>query len=129
MYATLAVVCDYASYSDDGRLNILGILDEASYPRYPAIIPTLYVVVCFSASPAEANTEKKVEVVLVDPDGAELNRASQTVRVEPSGIPGRRSAINIIVQMQLVELPAAGDYAVAVLVGGDEKRSVGIRFI
>jgi hypothetical protein len=129
MDATLAVVCDYANYSVDGKLNILGVFQQASATGYPTTVSTMYVVASFSASPAEANTNKQIDLVLLGPDGAELVRTVQNVTVRPSGSPGTRSIVNLIVKMEMVQFPAAGDYSISILVGNEEKRSVSLRLL
>jgi uncharacterized protein DUF6941 len=129
MDATLAVVCDYANYSVDGKLNILGVFQQVLATGYPTTVPTMYVVVSFSASPAEANTNKQIDVVLLGPDGVELGRTVQNVTVQPSGSPGIRSIVNLIVKMEMVQFPTSGDYSISILVGGEEKRAVSLRLL
>ncbi len=129
MDATLAVVCDYANYSADGKLNVLGVFNQIQAPGYPTVIPTLYVVASFSASPAEANTRKQIDVVLLDGDGHEMSRTVQTVTVVPSGQPGVRSIVNLIVKFDILHFPTAGAYSFSILVGGEEKRAVGLLLI
>lgn len=129
MDATLAVVCDYANYSADGKLNVLGVFQQIQAQGYPTVFPRLYLVASFSASPAEANTQKQIDVVLLDGDGHEMSRTVQTVTVVPSGQPGIRSIVNLIVMLDMLHFPAAGNYSFSILVGGEEKRSVSLQLV
>jgi hypothetical protein len=129
MDATLAVVCDYANYSADGKLNIIGVFQEVRPPGYPTVVPILYVVTSFSASPAEANTDKEVSVVLLGADGGEMGRTVQTVTIQSSGQPGIRSIVNLIVMMPMLQFTTAGDYSFSVLVDGREERAVPLRLL
>jgi hypothetical protein len=124
MEATLALLCDYANVSSDGKLNIMGIYTEIQPTGFPAIVPTSYLVVLLVASPAEANTQRSVRSVLMDMDGKEMGWVEQTFTVPAVARPGMRSTINLITRLDGMVFPKPGDYSFSILVGGDEKASV-----
>jgi hypothetical protein len=126
MDLTLAVLCDYANISVDGKLNILGIFQEVNAQAFPAVIGTFYLVSSFAAGPAEAEQEKVLGVVFLDADGKELGRFETSVKVPRPTRPGSKAIVNQIARLDGVSFPRPGGYSFAILVTGDQKGSVDI---
>src|SRR5207247_4167432 len=124
----LAVLTDFASVTQEGKLNILGIFGEVNPPSLPFALPLMYLVLVFDASPAEVGAEKSVRVVMLDGEGREGLRIENTMAVPPSGRPGRRATFNAILALQGVTFQQAGDYQFSILINGEDKRSVPLRF-
>jgi hypothetical protein len=93
MEVTLAVVCDYANVSDDGKLNILGVFQEVNPPVLPYQVAQMYLVINFEAGPAEFGDQKHVEIRLLENDGTPLLGLQGPIVVHP-GRPGSRAFIN-----------------------------------
>src|SRR5438046_3086152 len=127
MDVSLAVLSDFASVSQEGKLNILGIFGEVNPPSLPFALPLMYLVIVFDASPAEVGSEKTVRVAMLDGEGREGLRIENVLAVPPSGRPGRRASFNAILALQGVTFQAPGDYQFSVLINGEEKRSVPLR--
>lgn len=125
---TLAVLCDYANITNDGKVNILGIFSEINPVMIPFPLPQAYLVASFSASPAEQGQERQVRLQLMSADGgAPLVSIANNVTVPPPPRVGARASINMMVGMAGLTFPTAGDYAFSVLVDNDEKASIPIR--
>ncbi len=128
MEATLAVVCDYAMLSLEGKLSVMGIFGQINPPVLPFQMPMMYLTVVFSVPPAELGQQKLVRLVLMDADGKEMLNMEQTVvAARPPG-PGP-AEINVVVGLANVLFEKSGSYQFSVLVGGEEKRSVPLRVL
>ena len=72
MDVTLSVLADYATVSQDGKLSVMGIFQEVNPPNLPFALPQMYLVVSYSAGPAEFDTVKDIKIALLDNDGKEM---------------------------------------------------------
>jgi hypothetical protein len=121
---TVAVLADYANVSQDGKLNIMGIFQEINPPFLPFPMPQMYLVLSFSAGPAEFETNRNIRVALLHSDGQEVLTLETQMRVPRPKRQGSRAYINEAVGLAGVMFELSGDYAFSVLVGDDEKASV-----
>ncbi len=124
MDVTLAVLADYANVSQDGKLNIMGIFQEINAVSLPIPLPQMYLVASFEAGPAEFDSQKQLRVVLLDNDGNEKLALEGQVQVPRPPRPGSRAYINEAIGLAGVPFDSAGDYAFAILVGGETKATV-----
>src|SRR5207249_1631855 len=118
---------DFASVTQEGKLNIMGIFGEINRPSLPFSMPLMYLVIVFDASPAELGSEKNVRVATLDGEGKEGLRIENNMAVPPAGRPGRRVSFNAIIALQGVTFQQPGDYEFSVLINGEEKRAVPLR--
>lgn len=126
MDVSLAVVADYANVSQDGKLNIMGIFQEVNPPILPFALPQLYLVLSFSAGPAEFGLTKNIRIALLESDGNELVALEGQVEVPRPPRPGSRAYMNEVIGLNGVTFQRAGDYAFSILVGGETKETVGL---
>jgi hypothetical protein len=122
MEVRLSVLCDYASVSQDGKLNILGIFEQIKPLQLPVTLPMMYLVNVYEASPVESNSIKQLRIVLAGPDGGQVFAIEQTVTVPPAPVAGKPVLMNHVVALAGVEFKASGDYAFHLLIGGEEKK-------
>lgn len=128
MECTLAVLAEYASREDTGKLNIMGLFDAIRSDTFPYAMPQFYVVVRLTAGPAEFGTKKDVQLVLLDPDGKALGKMGGKGSVpvpDVVDISGRAN-MEVVLRMIGVPFPKPGNYAIAVLVNGEQKHSIPI---
>lgn len=126
MEVTLAVLADYATVSEDGKLNVMGIFQEMNPPTLPFALPQMYLVVSFAAGPAEFDTVKDIKIALLDNDGKEMLALEGQVPVPRPPRPGSRAYINQLVGLHGVSFARPGDYAFAILVGGETRETVSL---
>lgn len=124
MEVTLAVTCDYANVSQEGKLNILGVSLGVEPPFLPYQVPQLYLVISFEAGPAEFGTQKDARIALLESDGTEMLALEGPIPVERPDRPGSRAHINQVVALEGLAFEKSGDYAFHILVNGEEKRTV-----
>lgn len=127
MEVTLAIACDYANISQDGKLNILGVFQEVNPLVLPAIVPQMFLVVSFEAGAAEFGTQKHVRIALLEADGTEVVAMEAPITVQSPARAGSRAYINQVLALQGLAFQNTGDYAFHVLVNGEEKRAVPLR--
>lgn len=124
MDVTVAVLADYANVSQDGKLNIMGIFQEINPPFLPFPLPQMYLVVSFSAGPAEIGAVRNLRIPLLHSDGQELLAMEAQMTIPEPNRPGSRAYINQTIGLAGVTFERPGDYAFSILVGDDEKATV-----
>ncbi len=124
MEAVLAVAADYANVASDGKLNIMGIFQEVNPPASTFALPQMFLVITWSAGPAEFGSTKDVRIAFMDPDNGE-NLVLDYELILPKAVrPGTRSLFHQILGIGGLPLFRAGPHAIYVLVGGETKASV-----
>ncbi len=124
MDVTVAVLADYANVSQDGKLNIMGIFQEINPPVLPFALPQMFLVLSFSAGPAEFDTVRNVRIPLLHGDGQEILAMEAQMPIPRPVRAGSRAYINQTIGLAGVTFPRPGDYAFSILVGDDEKATV-----
>ena len=124
MEVTVAVIAQDLNVHDDGTFDILGVLTGARVSAVPIVVPQMNLLVSFSASPAEAGRERRVEINLLDADGNLVRKSWTTVDVPDSPRPGSRAELNVSFPLRDVPFLNEGDYSFHIFVGDDEKRVV-----
>ena len=102
----------------------MGIFQEVNPPVLPFALPQMYLVLSFTAGPAEFNTVRKLRVHLLHSDGQEILAMGADMRVPSARRPGSRAYINEAIGLSGITFPQAGDYAFHILIGDDEKAVV-----
>jgi uncharacterized protein DUF6941 len=121
----LAVLADYASVNHDGRLNIMGVIQEVNTPVLPFPLPPMYLVFSLEAEPAEYGKEYQIRVVLRYENGEggqilDLKGPTQVPRPERPG----RVIINQLIGLAGLNLKRAGTYTFSIGVGDEEGATV-----
>ena len=118
MEVKLAVLADYASITQEGKLNILGIFDEINTRELPARLPIFYVVVSYRTTASEFGKTKVVEVALQDADGNVSVRIQQSVEIPRPARPGMRGTVNQVHGLAMLPWPRTGQYEFSISVDG-----------
>lgn len=89
MEMMVLMVADHASFDEDRKLNIIGSFNEIRASAFPAVHPRMVIVTRLSAAPAEANSQRKLTVKIIDEDGkTELLNYTREITVgEPPAPP------------------------------------------
>ena len=124
MEIDLALLADAATVDASGKLNILGVFDRISTSGFPAQHPHVSLVLRFGASMKEAG-DHKVEIVLRDPDAAEVVRLNGDIKVGPGpAAAGGRVRVPQVVNMERLVFQKPGRYSFDVAVDGEHQVSV-----
>ena len=122
MDVELLALCDAAT-EHAGKLNILGCFDQINAPALPVFTRPCCVAARVRFMNLEAGN-KQVRIAIVDEDGHDVLPAIQInagIQV-PANVP---SAIaQFVVQIQQLQLPRFGEYAVAFAVDGRVEKSI-----
>jgi hypothetical protein len=127
MDITLAVIADYANVTRDGKLNVMGVFNSLKVKSVPHIQPQIHLVWQGEAGPAEWGMQKDVEVKLLDENARQVLSIQGKLMIPAKGEAGRLSSINSIMAFNNVKFEVAGDYAFAILIGGETKRNIPLR--
>lgn len=128
MEVPYAFLADSANYSQEGKINVLGIFNRLSAPKFPTTHPSMSFVMRLEASPAEAGQTKKVEIHIMDEDGKRLGTLSADLEI-PQEESGRRTIIDSILAIKMFKFPHPGVYSFTVLVGGEPKKEVTLEIV
>ena len=124
MEITLAVCCDAANVSREGKLNLLGIFNSIHAAEFPCTHPHLALVLRVEARLGEEGTYP-LEIRLVDEDGQQLFHINGQLSLQGAE-PGRPMTAQTIMDINNLQLPRPGTYAVEVILGGRRARTVDI---
>lgn len=123
MEVKLALLADYANVTREGKLNLMGIFDVINAPSLPWTHPQMRLVLTFEANPAEWDTQKKVQIKLLDADAREKLTMGADIKV-PTGKSGRNVPINSIIVINNLRFDVAGYYAFYILIGEETKKEI-----
>jgi uncharacterized protein DUF6941 len=108
----LAVLCDYALTSQDGKLSVLGIFSQMNMAQLPGITPPYFAVVVLSLDPGTYS----VRFGVVDPVGQQVltdETPEFDMEVETAG-----ADTNLVIQFNNLPLSRPGIYQVQLFVDG-----------
>lgn len=126
MVVDFAFVCDYADSGN--KLAALGIGFDTIYaPQVPCIHPNFHLVLQLRSSVAEAG-RKDVGIRLIDADGKDvIPPLSATMEVPPPPPGALDTHGRLVVGFGGIQFPAYGQYALHVVVQGNEVARMPIR--
>jgi hypothetical protein len=124
MDVTLAVCCDAANVSREGKLNLLGIFNSIHAAQFPCTHPHLALVLRVEARIGEEGTYP-LELKLVDEDGHELFGIGGQVSLQGAE-PGRPMTAQTIMDINNFQLPHQGTYAFEIFIDHKHMRSIPI---
>lgn len=125
MDVRLALLADYANVTKESKLNVMGIFSVINAPVIPWVHPQMQLVLGFVAGPAEWETDKEIQVKLLNADGKQLLAVSGGTKV-PKGEAGRPVQLNMILTLSNVKFDTEGDYQFSILVGGEIKTDISL---
>lgn len=129
MDVTLAVLADYSNVSREGKLNVLGVFDIIRAKNFPAVHRSMQLVMTFEAPRSEINTNKNIQVKLIDSDGKQIFEIGRQFTLTSSASEEMMIKSNNILSLNDLVFEKPGDYAFSILINGEEKRSVRLRLI
>ena len=128
MNVTLGLLADAANTTADSKLNVLGVFDRIFAGTFPAIHPSMTLVVRFEADSVERDQTKQIAILLVDADGAEVLQIQSEIRVQ-AGQGGEPTIYLQILGLVGVNFPHAGNYEFVIMIGGEPKHRVPLKLL
>lgn len=124
MELTLGLLADAANTTANNKLNLLGVFRNITATDYPAVHPSMELVLRFTADPVERGQEKPLRIILVDADGDEVLSVKGRVRVPQERLDDAPLDLMLQVPFRNTPFPHAGQYAFVVMVGEEAKGRV-----
>ena len=119
MNVRLMALCDYASQTREGKLNMMGIFDALFAASFPVRHPSMFLVLRLEVAPSEIGHDQTMIVKIADEDGRkllELQGKLTTNRPDGRTLTYRPFHLDNLLHLQQIEFPHAGEYRVDVLV-------------
>lgn len=129
MEVTLALLCDAANTTSEGKLNILGTFDSIGANVFPVVHPTMSLVLRLTASPAEVGMSRELAIRVLNADGGQLGEITGQLDIGESAVPGSPSHFQLIFNLPNLSFPSPGKYAFHILLGGDDKTHVPLEIV
>lgn len=112
-----------AAVVEHGALSILSAFDRLAIPRFPHVQPHCSVALRIRFERIEEG-EHELRIFFIDSDGKNLITPLQG-RVQVRFAANSRSAtVSMVVDVNNLSLPAAGDYSIDVAVGATQLASI-----
>ncbi len=128
MEVKLAVLADYSNISKEGKLNLLGIFDIVRARSFPVVHRNMQLIMRLEASSSEADTDRNVQVRLMDADGKRIFEIGTELKLTQPA-PGEMIKSNHILNLNNIRFERSGDYAFCILIDGDEKERVPLKLV
>lgn len=107
-------VCDYASFSEGGKLNILGIFESINTPKIPYVHPQMFVVLNILIK--KTSNYKKIVTRFVQSDNkVEIARVEIPMNIKTSSAKGE-FRVGSIGQLNGVKFEKYGKYVIQIFV-------------
>ena len=121
------LAADYANVAEGGKLNVMGIFTQIFAPTFPAMHPSMFLVIKLGPDFPEYGQERQLTITLVDDDGVlEIAKVTGDIQV-PMPVGGQKPEINLTINLQALVFPKPGTYQFTVLIDKDFKGSLPIR--
>ena len=120
----LAVICDAANVSLEGKMNILGNFATINASKFPTRHPQMNLVLRMEASPAEIGMKKHLEVVIIDPDGERVSGFTVEFEIPEAQVAGEPVGMQTVLSIRDTVFPRPGRYSIEVIVNQETKAHV-----
>jgi hypothetical protein len=108
----LALLCDYALTSQDGKVSVIGIFSTITFASLPATYPRFYVAAILALDPGQY----AAQLQLITPTGADMLPNAPPLNVD---VPVVGIETNLIIGFDNLHFEVPGLYQVQLRVGSD----------
>ena len=122
----LALLADYANVTRDGKLNLMGVSNTINARALPWVQPQIYVVLQFEVGAADWETEKGIEVQLLDADGNRVSAIQGNVKVARPKV-AKPLQVNSIFAINNLKFNKDGEYVFVLRVDGQIEKEIPLR--
>ena len=74
MQLRYALIADFANVTQDGKLNVVGVMDRIFSPQFPAVHRVMFLVMSMESDHEDEQQSRAIDVQLIDPDAQVLSR-------------------------------------------------------
>lgn len=118
MTVDIALLCDFANTSIEGKLNILGVFDRLFAQGTPVTHPQMAVVVRLFTNVTDRGTRRALRILPLDEDSRMIGQATELGIDIPADAPVD-GKINIIVTLVGLAFPRFGQYRIGIHLDGE----------
>jgi hypothetical protein len=118
VHVQYVALCDQVIVGNDGRPSLIGLFNDLQVPAIPFTLPRLAFAARILFTREEAGRQHKVELVMSDPEGKEIGRPGGEVSLPPMPAGLESVAVDLPLQFDLFNLPAAGRYTFLLHIDG-----------
>lgn len=123
MNVDVAVVADFASMSEHGKLNVMGMFDRIWAPAFPTVHAYMVLALRLRLEFEDRDRTHSIDITLDDEDGRQWGGGSGKIQV--GSIPaGHREVLSQIIQFPGIVFPHPGEYSFTLKWNGDVKAKV-----
>lgn len=119
-----AMIAEYANFTGDGKLNLMGVTDRIFAYNFPAVHRDLVLVNSLETENDDEGTTQELHVQLIDPDGRTV--AELTGNLE---IAGGKQVFHQIHVFQDVKFESAGSYQVNLFINRDAVEAIPLELV
>ncbi|MGH7557991.1 MAG: DUF6941 family protein [Gemmatimonadota bacterium] len=127
MEVNLAVCCDAANVSREGKLNLLGIFNSIHATQFPCTHPHLTLVLRVEARIGEEGSHP-IEIKLADEDGQEIFKLTGQLALQGAR-PGRPMTAQTVMDINNFQIPRPGTYSFEIFIDNHHQRSVALHVV
>lgn len=124
MEIKLAVLADAANVSQEGKLNVMGIFTNIYAHKFPAVHPSMVLVLDIEAHPSEVDINHSVLVKVVDEDGKEIVRIDGSIEIGAAKDQKLPPHVSFTIPLKGLNFARPGVYSFDILIDGRYERSV-----
>ena len=109
---------------------MIGMFTTLSFRKFPADYPLICLLVEFTFSSSEIGRDLDFTIIMIDPDGKRLIDQKGKMRIDRNK-PNLAKLIEeskaIVIQMGNVKFEKAGEHAICLLIGNEERARIALR--
>lgn len=118
MHVQYVAICDQVILGNDGRPSLIGVFNDLQVGAIPFVLPRISFAARILFTRDEAGRPHSVELAMTDPSGKEIGRPGGEVTLPPMPAGLDSVAVDLPLQFDLFNVPAAGRYTFLLHVDG-----------
>jgi hypothetical protein len=117
MKLNFGFICDYASFSENGKLNILGIFKNINGTSVPLVHPQLYIVVNILID--KPGNYKEIIKLVRKEDNTEIITPLEFNLAAPQAADEKKVELGVVGQMNNVKFDKGGEYIFKIILNDE----------
>lgn len=118
------MIAEYANFTGDGKLNLMGVTDRLYAYQFPAIHRDLVLVNSIESDNDESNTIVQLLIQLIDPDGRVVTELKGELEVGPG-----KQVFHQIHVFQDINFQAPGSYQMNLFFDGQVADAIPLELV
>lgn len=124
MILRYAILADFANVTNDGKVNIFGVMDRIFSQQFPAVHRAMFLVMSLESEHEDDEQKRAIDVQLIDPDAQIISRIQGQIEFGAG-----KQILNQIHVFQDVMFKSAGAYQFNIFFDEALKKTVDLELI